>query len=300
MMADVALDPDGAPLDRGGFGDVRPLGGLPAPKESLVGASAAGVALGSLVNALRETPHQSFHFTNEGWFGRKTYAGGGDKTSHFATYAILSRELSFAYRALGFSEKEAILLGFGVATAGGLLTEIGDGATFFGFSYEDLVMDAAGAGVAALVTATHTNDLFGVRTGFLPSHGDETCCEVEGKGGDYSNLIQSADLKLAGVGDRLGVNIGPLRYLLLSVTYGTKHYPSGIPELRERQVGLEVGLNFQAILDDVGVRRNTWWGYGLHLVFDNVRFPFTAVGFRYDLNHDRWRGPDSGQGFSTR
>jgi hypothetical protein len=53
-------------------------------------------------------------------------------------------------------------------------------------------------------------------------------------------------------------------------------------------------------LDDLGVKRNTWWGYGLHIVFDNFRFPFTSVGFRYDLNHDTWTGPDNGNGFAAR
>jgi hypothetical protein len=47
-------------------------------------------------------------------------------------------------------------------------------------------------------------------------------------------------------------------------------------------------------LNDLDVTRDRWWGYLLHVVVDNVRFPFTAVGFRYDLNHGRWYGPDSG------
>ena len=53
----------------------------------------------------------------------------------------------------------------------------------------------------------------------------------------------------------------------------------------QRRVGFEVGLDFKQILDDLNIRRSTWWGYGLHVVADNIRIPFTAVGFRYDLNH---------------
>ena len=34
--------------------------------------------------------------------------------------------------------------------------------------------------------------------------------------------------------------------------------------------------------------------YGLHVVFDNIRLPYTAVGFRYDINHGRWHGPNAG------
>ena len=36
-------------------------------------------------------------------------------------------------------------------------------------------------------------------------------------------------------------------------------------------------------------------GYGLHVVFDNVRPPYTAVGFRFDMNHGRWHGPNAGR-----
>jgi hypothetical protein len=32
----------------------------------------------------------------------------------------------------------------------------------------------------------------------------------------------------------------------------------------------------------------------LHFAGDNVRWPFTAVGFRYDLNHGKWYGPNGG------
>jgi len=133
----------------------------------------------------------------------------------------------------------------------------------------------------------------------LPHSGNATCCKVTSKGRDYSNEIQSADLKIAGLARRLNLSVGPLRYLLVSVTYGTKGYPSGLPELRERQVGFEIGLNLAIILNDLGVRRDTWWGYALHVVCDNVRVPFTSVGFRYDLNSKRWRGPDNGNGFAT-
>jgi hypothetical protein len=270
------------------------------PNNFATAVFSGGVILGSAANSFHESPHQTFHFTQEGFFARNTYAGGADKASHFVDYAMLSKELKNAYSVLGYGRTTSIWLGFGVATAAGLMTEIGDGTTFFGFSYEDFVMDTLGAGAAAVVAATRTEDLFGFRHGFLlPTSGRSTCCAVEGKGRDYSNEIYTADLKLEGIGRRLGIGIGPLRYLMVSLTYGTKGYPSGVPELRERQVGIEIGLNFEQILNDVRVTRSTWWGYGLHLVFDNIRFPFTSVGVRYDLNHDQWRGPNNGNTFRS-
>jgi hypothetical protein len=156
---------------------------------------------------------------------------------------------------------------------------VGDGFSHPGFSYEDIVMDWLGAGYASLLMATRTDDLLGVRTSHLDG---------------YPHDVFSMDLKLSGLARRLNLNIGPLRYLFFSFTYGTKGYPDGPPAERQRQIGLEIGLNLEQILKDLGVTRDTWWGYVLHFAGDNVRWPFTAVGFRYDLNHGKWHGPNSG------
>ena len=265
------------------------------------GVLSAGAVVGGAINAFIETPHHSFRFANEGWFGRTTYAGGADKASHFVDYTVLSKELAYLYDKLGFSRTDSILLGFGVAVTAGLLNEVGDGFNPYGFSWEDLTMDVAGAGASALIAAARLEDLIGFRHGVLvPAAGSKYCCAVERRGRDYSNEIYTADLQLDGIGRLLDFNLGPLRYLLVSATYATKGYPGGAEDARERQVGIEIGLNFRVILNDVGARRNTWWGYTLHIIFDNFRVPFTSVGYRYDLNHNKWIGPDNGNGFATR
>jgi hypothetical protein len=160
-----------------------------------------------------------------------------------------------------------------------LVNEVADGFTKYGFSPEDIVMDVLGAGTAVLVGATRTDDFVGFRTSHL---------------GAYEHDVYSMDLKLAGLASRLGLDIGPLRFLFFSMTYGVKGYPNGTSAEKERQVGLEIGLNLEEILNATGVRRDTWWGVALHVVVDNVRFPYTAVGFRYDLNHSKWYGPNTG------
>jgi hypothetical protein len=137
------------------------------PNHALTALFSVGVIAGAAANSFHESPHQSFHFTNEGFFGQNTYAGGADKASHFVDYAILSKELKNVYQLLGYDRTTSIWLGWGVATAAGLMTEICDGTTFFGFSYEDLVMDTVGATAAAIVAATRTEDLIGFRHGFL-------------------------------------------------------------------------------------------------------------------------------------
>jgi hypothetical protein len=252
-----------------------------------------------LVTSLTDSPLQSWRWAHEGWFGPNTYAGGADKAAHFVNYTILSKEMAYMYQKLGYSESASIWIGLGLSLLESLSNELGDGFNRYGFSLGDATMDTLGSGASALILATRTEDLFGFRTGFLLPRSTVTCCAVVGKGHDYSYNIYTVDLKLAGVGRRLGLNIGPLRYLYFSVTYGSKFYPSGPPDLRERQVGFEIGLNFEEILNSLGVRREVWWGYGLHVILDNIRFPFTAVGFQYDMNHGKWYGPGNGNQYST-
>ena len=241
----------------------------------------ATVALVS-VDALLPYSQDPFRVDNEGWFGRNTDNGGADKASHLADYYIIAGLYEDIYRMMGYSEKEAVLWGFGVALATGLAVELNNGfSKQYGFSWEDFTMDVAGATISSVLSLTHTRDLFGLRTSHLPHD-------------TYTHDVYSADFKISGLEKRLGLNLGPLRWLLFSVTYGTKGYQVSPPIRLQRQLGFEIGLNLQQILNDLGVRRSTWWGYGLHLVADNVRFPFTAVGMRYDLNSGKWLGPNSG------
>jgi len=240
----------------------------------------AGLVLVTANSLIGYNTDHGFDINREAWFGPNTTNGGADKASHLVDYYIVASLFADGYRVLGYSENAAILWGFGLALATGLGNEVSDGFTRHGFSWEDFAMDAAGATVASVVSVTQTRDLFGMRTSHLP-------------GSTYTHDVYSADFKLSGLGGRLGVNIGPLRWLLLSVTYGSKGYRVSPPIELQRQVGFEVGLNLQQILNDVGVKRNTWWGYAIHLV-DYIRFPFTAVGMRYDLNHGKWHGPNGG------
>jgi len=254
------------------------------PNWLLTSLVSGGALAGGAINAFTDKGHQSFHVTDEGWFGVDTRYGGADKASHFVDYYIVSKELAKLFVVLGHTPQRARWLGVGVSTLTGRGNELGDGVTHHGFSGEDLAMDFGGALAAALIDVAGAEDLLGFRRGTASF---DNCC-------DYNNQIYTADFHLAGAARRLGLNIGPLKYLLLSLTYGTRGYPGDGGSETQRRVGFEVGLDFKQMLDDLNVRRNTWWGYGLHVVFDNIRVPFTAVGFRYDVNHGRWHGPNAG------
>ncbi len=123
--------------------------------------------------------------------------------------------------------------------------------------------------------------------------------------GEYG--LQASDFELYGLGgtDReerrlhpavraIALDPGAARFLLLSMTYGSKGYRYSLPEFRQRDIGIELGVNFPEILTAVGVPERSWWGRSLYMFFNFVRIPFTSIGFHYDLNHQKWHRPDAG------
>jgi hypothetical protein len=79
---------------------------------------------------------------------------------------------------------------------------------------------------------------------------------------------------------------------MASLTYGSRGYRELPPEERERNVGIELGLNIPEVLEAIGIpERGFWWP--VYAFFRFVRVPYTAIGFHYDLDHDRWHGPVS-------
>ena len=272
----------------------------PRPRPLAIGVASLGAIWGSAYNAYSDGPNYDFHFTNEGYFGRNTYVGGGDKASHFVSYYAVSRLMTEVYELFDLPEQPSYGLASTVSTLAGLATEIGDGTNRYGFSYEDFVVDSVGAASAYVLARYRLNDLIGFRAGVIPAPeiDDQRFGNTTGTGKDYSREIYTADLKLAGLSRRLDRRFGPARFLLVSLTYGVKGYPYAPPELRERQVGLEVGLNLAEAARALGVPKDRWWGKMMLIVLDIVRIPYTAIGVRYDINHRQWRGPDTGQTFS--
>jgi uncharacterized protein YfiM (DUF2279 family) len=271
---------------------VEPKRAEPHPRSLWAALISVGVVGGAALNSFTDHPTGGFHLAHEGWFGEHTYVGGADKASHFVSFEIVARELATTYQYLGYSPQQSRLGGFIVSVLAGSVIEIADGTNEYGFAYEDLLMDLLGASTAVVLSTIDAYDLVGFRAGRMP--GPAPPRETDGLGRDYSHEIYTADLKLAGLSQRLGINFGPARFLLASLTYGVKGYPYGAPDQRERQLGFELGLNFGEMLHAVNVHQDTWWGIASHAVFDNFRIPYTAGGFRYDLNHHRWHGPDTG------
>jgi hypothetical protein len=246
----------------------------------------------------RTSSRPSFEFANERWFQRDTYAGGADKASHIFLGYISTLTLQEIYRSLDKTPAEARGLAFGVMVLTGALIEIGDGFSMYGFSWEDITANAIGAALATGLDAWGLKDTAGLRFGYVKALIPDACCRYGGYGDDYSKEIYSADLKLAGFLPRVGVKPGPARFLLLSVTYGSKGYRYSAAPLRQRNVGIEVGLNLREVLLALRVPERKWWGKALLAIGTYFRFPYTSFGWHYDLNHGTWSGPDTGDHFS--
>jgi hypothetical protein len=240
----------------------------------------------------------SFHFTDEGWFGRDTYAGGADKTSHFFFGYMAGRELAKAYEGFGNTPKESRLLSIGLVALGGALVELGDGFTdVYGYSWGDVASNFAGALAAAGIEAAGVDDVVGFRFGVVSAQIPPPPNRAYGYGHDYSEDVYSADIKLAGVLRRMGTRPGLARFFLVSLTYGSKGYRFSPVDVRERNIGVDIGLNMPEILLAVGVPKEKWWGRLLLTFFEYIRVPYTAYGYQYDLNHGHWHGPSTGDRF---
>ncbi len=247
---------------------------------------------------VQKDDYNAWHFTREKFFGKDTYAGGADKCSHFVLSAFLGRELGWAYEQQGHSPEQSYGLSLGVTVLAGVIQEVGDAFTPYGYSWEDIVADTLGGVTGVALSYYHLNDLIGLRFGFVPEEVPIDPCCVDSLGENYSKEIYSGDLKIAGLAKRMHFNPGIARFLLVSATYSTRAYGTDPkrPD-RQRNVGMDVGLNLPEILCAVGVPQDTWWGTALYKALNVFRIPFTAFGIRYDMNHKKWHGPDTGQGF---
>jgi hypothetical protein len=236
----------------------------------------------------------TFQFADEGWFGQTTYAGGADKASHITFSYMFTLGFQSAYRSLGKTPGQARALAFGLTVVSGLLVEIGDGLSRYGFAWEDEAANVLGASLATVVDAYGLKDTIGLRFGLVPNSIPPPCCRYYGYGKDYSDEIYAADLKLAGLLPRIGSPPGPARFFLVGVTFSSKGYRHSPPWYRQRQLGVEIGLSIPEVLRAVGVRESTWWGKALLVAFTYFRVPYTAFGWQIDLNSGRWYGPNTG------
>jgi hypothetical protein len=209
------------------------------------------------------------HAQTEGWFGENTKSGGADKLGHFYSNYCLSHGLSSLYEDWGYSYDLASV--YGAWSSFGMmgLMELGDAFSDYGFSYEDMVMNAIGSYTGYLMRTTpELKRKIDFRMEYSFKFEEQDIFT------DYENTKYLVALKFDGF-DHL--QTGPLRYLEFQFGYYTRNYSDSNHEKRERNIYVGLGLNLSRVFADLSFRK-------MSRVFNYLQLPGTYIDVNKDLN----------------
>lgn len=215
----------------------------------IMGAYVAGMAYYGY-NAWWKENTGDFRVEREGWFGHGTYRGGADKFGHMYTTYVSTRLLAQALQAAGNPAREARRKAAALTGATTFAVEVLDGYTDgIGFSYEDLVLDAAGIGLGLFMERSPWWDRrFDYRLHYWPSSEARRFNERDPVD-DYSGQTYLLVAKLNGFDATR--HSRTLRYLEFSLGYGSRGYkPSDGTQTRTRRAFAGISLNLSQLLGD--------------------------------------------------
>lgn len=240
-----------------------------------------------------ESLHGKFQVANEGWFGQETYAGGADKASHVLGGYIAGRVLDGALQWGGSPPAKSHFLSAAMIAVTGTLVEVGDAYHGYGFSWQDALLTAAGGVAGSVLASTGWDDTVTMRFGKVGVDVPDDPSIVAYEPNHYSGEIYTLDLRMAGLLPRMGKRPGFARFLLASLTYGSKGYKWVDERYRQRRIGFEVGLDTYEVGLALGLKPESWYGGPVLAFLRYFRIPFTGIGYQYELNSGRWIGPNS-------
>jgi len=249
-----------------------------------IGAIHVAYATWSYFAWYRDANSEDWHIEPSTGFQVDGYAGGADKLGHAWSNYSLTRATTAVLTAAGWRRLPSSLASAGLTELAFTLTELQDGYVF-GFDYEDIAANVAGAGLAVLMDNVPAVDrLFDFRLSYFPSRDYRRTFRESGSvdvGQDYTG--QSYLLALH-VGALPRMNESDYtywaRYIDLAVGFEAKHYsPAPEPRLTEPRQTLYLGLaiNMQGVLNELfDDSRGRRIGRG---VFEVYSLPYTT--FRY-------------------
>jgi Predicted periplasmic lipoprotein (DUF2279) len=196
---------------------------------------------------------KKFHFENEGWFGKDTYALGMDKLGHaYGTYLYadyLTQRIAHSGGESAGAGITGAVLGFGLQS----IVEVLDAySSDFGFSKEDLIADGVGAGFSMLRSSIPgLSEKLDFRMEYDPwTNGSSEFSPFN----DYRSQKYLLALKLSGFEQFQDT---PLRFVELQAGYFARGFgPKGqapIGELR-REPYFAIGVNLSELLNGSSVR----------------------------------------------
>lgn len=220
-----------------------------------------------------------FTFRDEGWFGKNTYAGGTDKLAHMYSHYLINRSSYYMYRNSGLTHKEALKNSFILATSVGVLIEIGDGISHYGFAVNDLISDMAGVGLGHLLNQNaYLDELIGFQMWWWS---DDTATGKHKKGeklkdpiDDYNNQKYIFNFRMAAV-PLLKDFIGT-RYINLDVGYYSRGYKADnkIGLQTERTLYSGISLNLSQLIRDFFPKSD--FAYALSTASKYYQVPYTS------------------------
>jgi hypothetical protein len=214
----------------------------------------------------------SFHFSNEGWFGKDTYALGMDKLGHtYATYIYadyFTQRIAHNTDNLAGAAVTGALLAFGVQTS----VEIFDGfSSDYGFSKEDLIADGIGAGFSVL---RNTIPGLAEKLDFRLEYINKGALADFNLFNDYTGQKYLLALKLSGFEQ---FEDTPLRFVELQAGYFARGFTpaekAAGAELR-REPYVAIGFNLQELLDSTPLK-DTTGGLAARRTLEYIQLPYT-------------------------
>jgi len=202
---------------------------------------------------------ESLHVKEEDWFDKDSDTGGSDKTGHFYMTYLISRIMASRMEDRGWSLEEASLAGALSGMLAMTLLEVGDGTSPYGFSKEDLLADALGAGMAYLLRANpRVDDFVDIRLEYLPSpgylsEGDNTT--------DYSGMKHLAAFKVAGFESLKHTYWGLIELQVGYYSRGYRSYDTGSDRSQHLYAGIGISLSNLAERSEVNVLKNLFEFY---------------------------------------
>jgi len=212
-----------------------------------------------------------FHFENEGWFGRSTKYGGADKLGHFWSSYAMSHLYSYVYRKWGYTDKEANLYGALSSLGANVFMEVADGFSSQGFSYEDMIMNIAGTGVAYIWGRSPS---LARKIDFRMEYTPKFDSHDFGFSTNYERQKSLIALKADGFDF---ISNPYLQYLEFHVGYYARHYENykeGGPDDRRRYIYLGLGFNVSKLAQRFVNTR----------VLDYIQIPYTSVNKGFSLD----------------
>ncbi|VGO22754.1 DUF2279 domain-containing protein [Pontiella sulfatireligans] len=201
----------------------------------------------------------------EGWFGKDTDEGGMDKLGHLYTSYVMAHGISCWYETRDFSRDEAAFYGSltSFAVMGGM--ELGDSFSDYGFSCEDMVMNASGCLLGWLLySRPDLASKIDLRWeyGLKPTKGDVVT--------DYENSKFLLALKLNGF---KSMQKNPWRHIELHLGYHTEGFDDKHKD-NERVPYVGVGVNFTDWFRRRGCEKTA-------TVFNYMQLPYTAANYEF-------------------